>query len=94
MATTGISGIMGRPTFLDLLTFVPPAPALGKDRRSCRGQAEGVVQLAVGEQAGVGGDPGLVELELEPAAEGDPQGLPRFARRVHHPALIKPLLCL
>jgi hypothetical protein len=39
-------------------------PALSKDGRGRRGQAEGVVQLAVGEQAGIGGDPGAVELQL------------------------------
>ena len=73
---------------------VLPAPALGEGRRGRRGQAEGVVQLAVGEQAAVGGDPGAVELELEAAVEGDPQGLFRFTRRVRHPAPARPLLCL
>ena len=70
------------------------APALGEGRCGHRGQAEGVVQLAVGEQAAVGGDPGAVELELEPAVEGDPQGLFRFTRRVRHPAPARPPLCL
>ena len=73
---------------------VLPAPAFGEGRRGRRGQAEGVVQLAVGEQAAVGGDPGAVELELEAAVEGDPQGLFRFTRRVRHPAPARPLLCL
>ena len=50
------------------------APALGEGGGGRRGQAEGVVQLAIGEQAGVGGDPGAVELELEAAVERDPQG--------------------
>jgi hypothetical protein len=44
---------------------VPAAPAFGEGRGGRRGQAEGVVQLAVGEQAAVGGDPGAMELELE-----------------------------
>jgi hypothetical protein len=48
------------------------ASALGKGRGGHGGEAEGVVRLAVGEQAGVGGDPGPVELELEVAAERDP----------------------
>ena len=73
---------------------VPPAPPLGKHRRGRRGQAEGVVELAVGEQAGVGGDPGAVELELQAAVERDPQGFVGFTRRVRHPAPAKPLLCL
>ena len=69
------------------------APALGEGRCGRRGQAEGVVQLAVGEQAAIGGDPGAVELELEAAVEGDPQGLFRFTRRVRHPAPAWSLLC-
>jgi hypothetical protein len=59
-----------------------------------RGQAEGVVELAVGEQAGVGGDPGAVELERQAAVERDPQGLFGVTRRVRHPAPASPLLCL
>src|SRR3954451_6514228 len=43
------------------------APAFGEGRGGRRGQAEGVVQLAVGEQAAVGGDPSTVEFELQPA---------------------------
>jgi hypothetical protein len=45
-----------------------------------------VVQLAVGEQAGIGGDPGTPELDLDPAVEGDPERrLFDFTRRVRHP---------
>jgi hypothetical protein len=69
------------------------APSLSQDRGGRRGQAEGVVQLAVGEQAAIRGDPGAVELELQAAVEGDPQGLFRFTRRVRHPAPAKLLLC-
>jgi hypothetical protein len=68
-------------------------PALGDSRHGHRGQAEGVVQLAVGEQAAIRGDPGAVELELEAAVEGDPQGFFRFTRRVRHLAPVRPLLC-
>jgi hypothetical protein len=32
-----------------------------------------VIQLTVGEQAAVGGDPGTVELELDPAIESGSQ---------------------
>jgi hypothetical protein len=63
-----------------------PRRRSARHRRGRRGQAEGVVQLAVGEQAGVGGDPGAVELELEAAVERDPQGFVGFTRRVRHPA--------
>jgi hypothetical protein len=73
---------------------VLPASAFRERRCSYSGEAEGVVQLAVGEQAAVGGDPGAVELELEPAVERDPQGSSRFTRRVRHPAPARPLLCV
>jgi len=72
---------------------VLPAPALGEGGCGRRGQAEGVVQLAVGEQTAVGGGPGPMELELEPTVEGDPERLFRFTRRVRHPASAGPLLC-
>ena len=52
---------------------VPSAPTLGKSRRGYRGQAEGVVQLAVGEQPTVRGDPSAMEFQLDPAVEGDPE---------------------
>jgi hypothetical protein len=57
------------------------ASTLGEGRGGHRGQAEGVVQLAVSEQTAVRGDLGPVELELEPAVERDP-------------APFRPLLCL
>jgi hypothetical protein len=47
---------------------------------------ESVVQLAVGEEAAIAGDPSTVELELDPAVEGDAKRLFRFTRRVRHPA--------
>ena len=36
-------------------------------------QSEGIVQLAIGQQAGVGGDIGAVELELQSAVEIEPR---------------------
>ena len=48
------------------------APTFGEGGGGCRGQTEGVVQLAVGEQAVVGRDPDAVELELQATLEGDP----------------------
>jgi hypothetical protein len=70
-----------------LVPDVPAAPGIREDRCGRRGQAKGVVQLAIGEQTGVGGDPGTVELELDAAVEGDPQRFFRFTRRVRHPRL-------
>ena len=47
------------------------------------GEPERVIQLAVGEQAAVGCDPGAVEFELDPSVEGGPQRrLLGFIRRV------------
>ncbi len=51
---------------------VLPTPAFGKSRHAHCGQVEGVVQLAVREQTTVRGDLGPMELELDPAVEGDP----------------------
>jgi hypothetical protein len=73
---------------------VLPVPAFGESRYAHRGQIEGVVQLTVGEQAAVRGDRCPMELELEPAVEGNPQRLLRFTRRVRHNQPIRPLLCL
>jgi hypothetical protein len=64
---------------------VPAPPALGEGRSGHRRQAEGVIQLAVGEQATVRGDARAVELELESAVERDPKWrLPGFTRHVRH----------
>lgn len=70
-------------------------PTLGKSQRGHRGQIEHIVQLAIGEQSAIGGDPRPVELELEPAVEGDPERwLLGFTRRIRHDQPISPLLCL
>jgi hypothetical protein len=72
---------------------VLPAPALGKSRRGHRGQAAGVIQLAVDEKAAVGGDPCPMEFQLDPALEGDPKRrLFGFTRRVCHSVPARPLL--
>jgi hypothetical protein len=69
------------------------ASTFGEGRGARCSQAEGVVQLAVGKQAGVGGNPDAVELELQATVEGDPQGrLFGFTRRVRHPGPAPPPL--
>jgi hypothetical protein len=74
----------------ELMLDVLSAAALGEPCCGHRGQANGVVELAVGEQATIGGDPDAVELELEAAVEGDPERwLLGFTRRVRHPAAIR-----
>ena len=71
---------------------VPAAPPLGECRSGHRGQAEGVVQLAIGEQAAVRGDPRTVELQLDPAVEGDPKrrllGFTRRVPTIPHPSVV------
>jgi hypothetical protein len=48
-------------------------------------QSKGVVEFPISEQAAVGGDPGVVEFELQSAVEIDPKRLPfRFTHRVRH----------
>lgn len=50
------------------------------------GQPERVIQFAVSEPSGVGGDPAAVEFQLQAAVEIDPKrNLIRFTRRVFHP---------
>src|SRR5215212_1501817 len=50
-------------------------------------QPQRIVEVAVGEQPGVGGDAAAVELQLQAAVEIDPQGpVVRFTRRVFHGA--------
>jgi hypothetical protein len=49
------------------------------------GQPERVIEVTIGEQSGVGGDPGAMKLELQAAVEIKPQRLVlRFTRRVRH----------
>jgi hypothetical protein len=43
--------------------------------RGRRGQAEGVIQFALGEQSGVTGDGGAVKLQLELVVEIDAEGV-------------------
>ena len=51
------------------------------------GQAQGIVEFAVGEQAGVGCDPRTVELQLQPSVETGPKwAATRFTLRVPHPS--------
>jgi hypothetical protein len=53
-------------------------------------QPEGVIELAVGQQSGVGGDPGTVELKLQAAVEIEPQRtINRFTRWVLQNGLVR-----
>ena len=49
------------------------------------GQPERVIEFTIGEQSGVGGDPGAMKLELQAAVEIKPQRLVLgFTRRICH----------
>ena len=51
-------------------------------------QAERVVQLAIGQQPGIGGDRGTMKLQHQTTVEIEPQSLGfRFTRWVHHDRL-------
>ncbi len=68
-----------------------PATAAFRQRAAGQvGQPEGVVQVPVGQQPGVGGDAAAVELQPQATIEIDPQGaVIRFTRRVVHRASTK-----
>ena len=69
----------------------PASPAIRQNATGEVGQPERVVEFAVGEQAGVGGDAATVEFELQPTVEIDPQStVIRFARRVFHEHVTQP----
>ena len=66
---------------------VPAAAALRQDAAGQIGQPQRVVEVAVGEQPGVGGDAAAVELQLQAAVEIDPQRpVIQFTRWVFHGA--------
>jgi hypothetical protein len=56
-----------------LVPNVGAAPPFAESCRCHRRQTESVVQLAIGEQTAVRGDPGAMKLKLDPAIEGDPK---------------------
>ena len=61
------------------------AAAVQEFRDRDLGEPQDVVELTVGEQPAVGGDPGTVEFKLDPAVESGPQRqLSGFTRRVPH----------
>jgi hypothetical protein len=56
-----------------LVQNVGAAPLFAESCRCHHRQTESVVQLAIGEQTAVRGDPGAMKLKLDPAIEGDPK---------------------
>ena len=67
----------------DTVPTVLAGPAVSQDITRQYGQAQGIVEFAVGEQAGVGCDPRTVELQLQPSVETGPKWAAiRFTLRV------------
>jgi hypothetical protein len=46
------------------VTAIPAGTCIGEHVASDRAKTENIVELAVGQQSGIGGDPGPMELEL------------------------------
>jgi len=64
---------------------VAAAPAVAEHGHSQIGEAESVVQFAIGDQATVGRNARTMKLELDPAVETEPQRrLAAFTLRVRH----------
>ena len=84
--------IAGQPPEHRLAQQGPPADVDHSCRCACRpayrrrvGQTQRVVQLAVSQQSGIGGDRRTAKLEHQAAVEIEPQRLAvRFTRRVRH----------
>jgi hypothetical protein len=74
------------------VAHVLAAAAIEELRDRDLGKPQDVIQLTVGEQAAVGGDPGTVELELDTAVESGPQrqlfGFTRRAPHDHAPSVV------
>ena len=67
------------------VTAVLAGACIGEHVAHHRAETESIVQLAVGQQSRIRGDPGAMEFELQPAVEIEPQGaLDLFTRRVRH----------
>ena len=63
------------------MAAIPAGACIGQHVPGHRAEADGVVEFTIGQQSGIGGDPGAMELELQPAVEIEPQrALDRFTR--------------
>ena len=57
----------------DAVPAVPAGAAVGENFARQSGQAESIIEFAIGEQTGVGGHPRSVELQLQAAVENRPK---------------------
>src|SRR5271170_7052471 len=67
------------------MAAVPAGARIGKHIGTRVGQAQRVIQLAIGQQPGIGSDHAAAKLENQTPVEIEPQRTPvRFTRRVRH----------
>jgi hypothetical protein len=67
------------------VTADPAGACVGEHVASDRAETENIVEFVVGQKSGIGGDPGAMELKLQPAVEIEPlKAIDRFTRRVRH----------
>lgn len=55
------------------MAAIPPGVGIGKPITSHCAETEGIVEFAIGQQSGIGGDPRTMELKLQTAVEIEPQ---------------------
>ena len=73
------------------MAAVPAGPRIGKYVRGHCAQTEGVIEFAIGQQSGSGGDPGAMELQLHAPVEIEPErAIDQFTRWVSKMASCDP----
>jgi len=64
---------------------IPALTRIGEHAPGHGAETEGIVEFAVRQQSGIGGDAGPMELQLQAAVETEPEGaVACFTRRVRH----------
>ena len=72
------------------MAAVPAGPRIGEHIAGHCAETEGVVEFAIGQQSGIGGDPGAMELQLHAAVEIEPERtIDRFTRWVLQNGLVR-----
>jgi len=72
------------------MAAIPAGAAIGERLARHRAETESVVEFAIGQQPGIGGDPAAIELKLHTAVEIEPERpINRFTRWVRHDGLMR-----
>ena len=72
------------------MAAVPAGPRIGEHVCGHCAETKGVIEFAIGEQSGIGGDPRAIELQLHAAVEIEPERtIDRFTRRVLQNGLVR-----